>query len=393
MKRFSFVILLLATYASHLCLGQSPVSAPEVAVDYLRDVKPLLQRRCYACHGALQQKAGLRLDTVPLMRQGGDSGSALAADTESTSLLWQRISATSAQERMPPEHEGEAFSAEQLDLLKRWLAAGAPAPVDEQPETDPRQHWAFQPCVPPPLPSVNNNSWVRNPIDLFIADQHARHELQPQNAAPREVLIRRLYLDLIGVPPTPVELARWQNAQSHDWYEMLVNSLLDDPRYGQRWARHWMDVWRYSDWWGLGDQLRNSQKHIWHWRDWIVESLNQDLPYDEMVRLMLAADELAPNDLDQLRASGFMARNYFLFNRHQWMDETIEHVGKAFLGLTFNCAKCHDHKYDPISQTDYYRLRAIFEPYHVRVDMVPEQSNLDIDGIPRPFDGRLDDPT
>jgi hypothetical protein len=135
-----------------------------------------------------------------------------------------------------------------------------------------------------------------------------------------------------------------------------------------------MDVWRFSDWWGLGDQLRNSQLHMWHWRDWIIESLNSDRPYDEMIRQMLAADELDPEDFSDLRATGFLARNYFLFNRNQWMDETIEHVSKAFLGLTINCAKCHDHKFDPIKQTDYYKMRAIFEPYHVRLG--PERKRL-----------------
>ncbi len=135
---------------------------------------------------------------------------------------------------------------------------------------------------------------------------------------------------------------------NYGWYERLTDRLLDDPRYGQRWARHWMDIWRYSDWWGLGEQLRNSQLHMWHWRDWIVESLNKDLAYDEMVRLMLAGDELAPTDADKLRATGYLARNYFLFNRHQWMDETVEHVGKGLLGLTTNCAKCHDHNTTPL---------------------------------------------
>ena len=207
-------------------------------------------------------------------------------------------------------------------------------------------------------------------------------------------MLRRLSLDLIGLPPTAEEIAAFRSRrQRRDWYERAVERLLDDPRHGERWARHWMDIWRYSDWWGLGDQLRNSQKHIWHWRDWIVESLNADTPYDEMVRQMLAADELRPGELTALRATGYLARNYFLFNRNQWMDETVEHVAKGFLGLTINCAKCHDHKYDPITQVDYYRMRAIFEPYHVRVDMVPGEADLTRDGIPRAFDGLLDVPT
>jgi hypothetical protein len=172
-----------------------------------------------------------------------------------------------------------------------------------------------------------------------------------------------------------------------------VTRLLASPQYGERWGRHWMDIWRYSDWWGLGAEVRNSQKHIWHWRDWIVESLNADKGYDQMLREMLAADELYPTDLDKLRATGFLVRQYFKFNRTSWLDETVEHTSKAMLGLTFNCAKCHDHKYDPISQVEYYRLRAIFEPYQIRTDAVPGEINLETDGIPRAYDGNLDAPT
>ena len=147
-------------------------------------------------------------------------------------------------------------------------------------------------------------------------------------------------------------MAACEADKSPQWYERTVQRLLDDPRHGERWARHWMDVWRYSDWWGLGDQLRNSQKHIWHWRDWIIESLNADKGYDQMLREMLAADELYPQDLDRLRATGYLARQYFKFNRTPWLDETIEHTSKAMLGITLNCGKCHDHKYDRFTQLE-----------------------------------------
>lgn len=360
------------------------------SVDYVTEVKPILRERCFACHGALQQQGELRVDTAGWMLQGGDSGSAVVPGSAEQSLLIERVTDPDAGSRMPPE--GEPLTAEQIDLLRRWIASGATAPDDEQPESDPREHWAFQPVVPPPVPSVQQRDWVRNPIDAFIAAEHERLGLEPQREADRLTLIRRLYLDLIGLPPTAEELAAAM-VVSEDWYETLVERLLDDPRHGERWARHWMDIWRYSDWWGLGSQLRNSQQHMWHWRDWIVESLNGDLPYDEMVRLMLAADELAPDDPSRLRATGYLARNFFLFNRHQWMDETVEHVSKGFLGLTMNCSKCHDHKYDPLPQEDYYRLRAFFEPYHVRLDLVPGQTDFDRDGLPRVFDALLDEPT
>lgn len=374
-------------------LVAAPAALRAAAVDYLRDVKPLLQERCYSCHGALKQKKSLRLDTVAAMLKGSSNGPVIQRGEPNQSSIIQRVTASNLEERMPPEHEGEPFTAAQVKLLSDWIAAGAPAPADEKGETDPKDHWAFHECVRPSVPVAANPNWARNPIDAFVAQSHAQHGLQPQAEAPREVLLRRLYLDLIGLPPTRAEIAAASQDRSRHWYEETVQRLLNDPRHGERWARHWMDIWRYSDWWGLGDQLRNSQKHIWHWRDWIIESLNADTPYDEMVRLMLAADELHPNDLDKLRATGFLARNWFLFNRNQWLEETVEHVSKSFFGLTMNCAKCHDHKYDPIPQTDYYRMRAVFEPYHVRLDVVPGEADLAKDGIPRVFDGQLDLPT
>ncbi len=363
--------------------------APDV---YATQIKPLLRGRCFSCHGSLKQEAGLRLDTAVLMVAGGESGPAIVRQDAAKSLLLKRISATDIADRMPPEDEGEPLSAEQIALIRNWITAGATAPSDERPDADPKEHWAFQPVVRPDVPDIKSD-WIRNPIDAFLTQGHLQLGLTPQPPARRILLLRRLHLDLVGIPPTQEEISAFESDTSPEWYENTVKRLLDDPRHGERWARHWMDIWRYSDWWGLGSQLRNSQKHIWHWRDWIVESLNNDAAYDEMVRLMLAADELHPNDLDRLRATGFLARNYFLFNRPQWMAETVEHVSKGFLGLTMNCARCHDHKYDPIEQTDYYRMRAFFEPYHVRLDVVPGESDLALDGIPRVYDGRLDEPT
>lgn len=367
----------------------SRVSA-EGPVDYLTQIKPILRERCFACHGALKQESGLRLDTAAFAIKGGDSGAAIEPFDANVSRLLGRVTATDEGERMPPE--GEPLTGTQVDLLRNWIALGAKGPGDEQPEADPAKHWAFQPIVRPSLPETQSDG-VRSPIDAFLQQRRQQRGVKPQPEAPRIVLLRRLHLDLIGLPPTLEEIAACEADTSPEWYEQTVKRLLEDPRHGERWARHWMDVWRYSDWWGLGDQLRNSQKHIWHWRDWIVESLNDDMPYDEMVRLMLAADESHPNDLGKLRASGYLARNYWLFNRPQWMEETVEHVSKGFLGLTMNCSRCHDHKYDPLNQTDYYRLRAFFEPYHVRLDMVPGEADLTRDGIPRAFDGLLDEPT
>lgn len=365
------------------------------AADYVSGLKPLFRERCYSCHGALQQKGGLRLDTVELMRRGGKSGPALVPGDPDGSELVRRVSTADLDDRMPPEHEGQPFSGEQLGWLREWIRGGAPGPGGETPEADPREHWAFLPVKRPAVPELDpvRRAWVRNPIDAFVAEAHAREGLRPQLEAPRGLLVRRLYVDLVGVPPSGDELDRAMLDAGEGWYERLVDRLLEDPRHGERWARHWMDIWRYSDAWGLGEQHRNSQKHIWHWRDWLVESLNADLAYDEMLRLMLAADETYPTDVGRLRATGFLARNYFLFNRNQWLDETVEHVGKGLLGLTLNCSKCHDHKYDPIPQVEYYRMRAVFEPYHARLDVVPGEPDLGRDGLPRVFDREPETPT
>ncbi len=384
------ISLLIAALTAAIAIASSAFCAEE-RIDYLQHIKPLLVKRCYACHGALKQEAGLRLDTAALALKGGNGGSVITPGNATASILIQRVTASDESERMPPI--GESLKPGELAALRTWINQNAEAPIDEQPESDPRDHWAFRPIVRPPVPQVANPRWVRNPIDAFIAQQHEQFGLTPQSEASHDVLKRRLSFDLVGLPPTQEDSAQRNTSAATEWYERFVQQLLDDPRHGERWARHWMDIWRYSDWWGLGDQLRNSQHHIWHWRDWIVESLNANTPYDEMVRLMLAGDELHPNDLNKLRATGFLARNYFLFNRNHWMDETVEHVSKGFLGLTMNCAKCHDHKFDPITQVDFYRMRAFFEPYHVRLDMVFGEPDLARDGIPRVFDGQLGEPT
>jgi len=362
---------------SVLLASAGPLRAEEGQL-YLEEIKPLLRARCYACHGVLKQESDMRLDTAQQMHDAGilKSGKLLA-----------RVTSDDLDHRMPPE--GEPLEAEQIASIRKWIATGAAVPQDEVAEITPQDHWAFQRIERPALPASD----LDNPIDALLAVKYKQQGLTPQPTGSRLILLRRLYIDLIGIPPTTAEIAAFENDKSPQWYQRVVTRLLDDPRYGERWGRHWMDVWRYSDWWGLGQQLRNSQKHIWHWRDWIVESLNEDMPYDQMVRLMLAGDELHPGDLDKLRGTGYLARNWFLFNRHQWMEETVEHVGKAFLGLTFNCAKCHDHKFDPIAQQDFYRMRAFFEPYHVRTDVLPGEPDVIRDGIPRAFDGELDTPT
>ena len=247
---------------------------------------------------------------------------------------------------------------------------------------------------PIPAPAIAGAA-VGNPIDAFLAAERHARGLTPRPPAEREVLLRRVYLDLIGLAPTPAELAAFLADTSPQAYEKVVDRLLNDPRHGERWARHWMDVWRYSDWagWTGGNQIRDSQPHIWRWRDWIVESLNADKPYDRMIVEMLAADELAPEDTDALRATGFLVRNYKMLSRETWLEDTVNHTTKAFLGVTVGCAKCHNHMSDSISQREYYQIRAIFEPHQVRIDRVPGEFDTKKNGLVRAYDATTNAPT
>ena len=361
----------------------------ESSVDYVRAVKPLLAGKCVACHGALRQEGGLRLDAMAGIRAGGDSGATVVAGQPAESLLLHRVADPNDDGRMPPRDEGERLTAEQLDLLQRWIKGGAEGP-DEPVPPSPREHWAYQPIVASTSfagrPGVKTSGESANPVDTWLAFSAESDHVALPPAASRATLLRRVYLDLVGEPPSREALLRFLSDDRPDAYKRVVDQLLASPAYGERWGRHWMDVWRYSDWAGFGEEIRYGQRHIWHWRDWIVESLNEDKGYDRMILEMLAADELEPANERALRATGFLARNWYKFDRNIWLDDTVEHTCRAFLGVTIRCARCHDHKYDPIGQEEYYRLRAVFEPYGVRTDLPPGQTDANASGLPRAYD-------
>ncbi len=275
----------------------------------------------------------------------------------------------------------DAAELKQLDARHRRYA-----------EFQKRYPWQpFQPVTRPAPPTGEFDAWVKNPIDAFIAAQHQRHDLSPRPEADRATWLRRVSIDLTGLTPTLDELAGFtaDQASEEEARSKVVDRLLASPAYGERWGRHWMDVWRYSDWAGYKAALRRSQRHIWRWRDWIVESLNDDKGYDQMLVEMLAADEIYPEDEDRLRATGYLARSYDIGDRNQWLDDVVSHSSMGFLGITVGCAKCHDHMYDEIAQEDYYRMRAIFEPYWVRTDRVPGELDVMDDGLPRVYDKNL----
>ncbi len=292
------------------------------------------------------------------------------------SLLYQAMAHT-GRSKMPMGKP--QLAAPVVAKIAAWIRAGA--------EAGPAQHWAF---VKPVRKPVSGNA-----VDVYLRAAYKQRGLTPAPEADKRTLLRRVTLDLTGVPPTVEEMQAFLADSRADAYERVVDQLLASSRYGERWGRHWMDVWRYSDWYGYrrSNEVRNSQRHIWQWRDWIVESVNGDKPYDRMVMEMLAGDEMAPGDTKVLRATGYLARNYNRYDRDGWMQDAVDHTAMAFLGVTLKCARCHDHKYDPFSQAEYYQFRAFFEPYEVRIDRVPGETNVDKAGLVRAFDAKAETPT
>jgi hypothetical protein len=357
-------------------------------------VRPILAARCCRCHGPERQQAGLRLDSASAVRKGGTAGAVVVPGDAADSVLIAVLTGAEDRPLMPPS--GRPLDRKEIALLRAWIDAGAAAPPDAH-AADGRaaaaDHWAFRPPAAAPVPAARDPALGRNPVDAFLGSAQEKRGLTPAPPVGPSLLLRRAYVDLIGMPPTREELRAFLDDPAEDAYEKAVDRLLASPQYGERWARHWMDVWRYSDadgrkskkevWW--------SDEHVWRWRDWIVRSLNADMGYDRMVVEMLAGDEAAPGDAGALAATGFLVRNRFILNRNVWLNNTVEHTGKAFLGLTLNCARCHDHKFDPVSQKEYYRFRAFFEPHDVRSE------EMDVEGgrgtVTHAYDARPEAPT
>ena len=380
--------------------------ADEAEELYLKSVKPMLAEKCFACHGVLKAQAGLRLDTVASMVAGGDSGPAIVPGKPHESLILKAV-AGSEELSMPPEGEGAKLKPEEMAMLRQWIDQGAPSPTNESPQENPREFWSYRPVARPMVPNLSDVPAyfpLRSPIDYFVAAEHQRRNLLPAPATSPETWLRRVHLDLTGLPPTAAECAAFLDDFSEAAYERVVDDLLSRPTYGQRWGRHWMDVWRYSDWYGSRgiNEVRYGMRHIWHWRNWIVDSLNRDDGYDRMISMMLAGDELLPDDEGALAATGYLGRNWYKFDRNVWMFDAVEKTAEALTATTLRCARCHDHKYDPISQEEYYRFRAIFEPHQVRTERLSLDAPMEKDatlgqvlaaGIPRVFDQAEDSPT
>jgi mono/diheme cytochrome c family protein len=350
---------LLILFTALLVPARLPAAEP---VDYLRDVKPILAQNCYACHGPDKQRAGLRLDTAAAALHGGNSGPALVPGSSADSLLVKAVTGAGDVKVMPPKEP--RLPAAQIAVLRAWIDGGAKAPPSEIAAAAARsKHWAFQKPVRPAEPAVQDAAWVRNPIDRFILARLEKEGLKPSPEADRLTLLRRVSLDLLGLPPSPEEVEAFLNDSRPDAYERLVERLLASPHYGERWGRHWLDLARYAD--SNGYSI-DAPRSIWKYRDWVIDALNRDLPFDQFTLEQLAGDLLPGATLEQRIATGFH-RNTSIneeggINVEQFRIESIidrvNTTGSVFLGLTVGCAQCHDHKFDPLSQREYYQLFA-----------------------------------
>ena len=322
-------------------------------VDFEFDVLPLLQAHCFRCHGSQKQEAGLRLDRRQAALAGGENGPVMVSGKPAESMLIERIRSTDDSARMPLE--SRQLRDEEISVLERWIAAGMPGLRDVD---DTGQHWAFQPILSPPIPETPGTRWPRNPIDSFIWQQLSRQGLEPAPRAEAQVLARRLFLDLVGIPPTPEQLAAFLDDSSPDAYEQLVDRLLGSPHFGERWGRHWLDVARYADSAGYEADI---PRRIWHYRDWVIRAFNQDKPLDQFVIEQLGGDQLEGATEAMRVATGFHCNAIKDGGvRHESVFDRVNTTGAVFMGLTFECGQCHDHKTDPLTQKEYYQLYAFF---------------------------------
>ncbi len=332
------------------------VRAPRQRPELTAQVGQILAARCVRCHGALKVSGGLRVDTVEALLRGGDSGPAIVPGRPRASLLLARVAA----HEMPKD--GVPLSDGEVALLDEWIdLAAAPRPDGRL-----AVHWAFEPQRLPALPATGH------PIDAFV-DQQLRTAKIRCRAPPaeRRLLLRRLSLDLTGLPPTEDEYRRLMDDAAADSYERAVDRLLASPRYGERWGRHFMDLWRYSSHEHRVDSKNkalHSSPHIWRWRDYLIRALQEDRGLDRMIVEMFAGDQRRDAPDDALAATGYLVRSQNTIDRDSWLTNVVDHAGRAFLGLSLGCARCHDHKFDPISQKEFYQLRSYFEPYVVQTD-------------------------
>lgn len=347
--------VLLLTIALARCSAPAAAQAPPAAaaVDYQRDIRPILSNHCFPCHGTDQEsrQADLRLD----QRDAALAHGAILPGNAADSPLLQRVLSSDPEQHMPPAEFNKPLNQTQQDLLQRWIQQGA----------EYQDHWAFQPLQAPAIPAERSDSWCRGELDAFVLQRLKSAGLEPAPEADRPTLIRRLWQDLLGLLPPPQEVDQFVQDQSPDAWEKLVDRLLQSPHYGERWGRHWLDQARYAD---SNGYTIDGPRVMWPYRDWVISALNQDLPFDQFTIQQLAGDLLPEASLNQRIATGFH-RNTMINEeggvkpdqfRHEALIDRVNTTGAVWLGLTVGCAQCHTHKYDPITHEEYYRLYAFF---------------------------------
>lgn len=364
----SFTAILLA---ATVCPADDKFSSEQIEF-FESQVRPLLVEHCQKCHGPDKEQAGLRLDSRDEALLGGENGPALVPGQPAASRLIEAIRYT-GDTQMPPDGK---LADDKIAVLEKWVTLGAPWPVttslaEEEKLAKQRTHWAFQPVQPVEPPPVSDSDWCLTPVDQFILAKLESQQLSHSLKADRRTLIRRVTYDLTGLPPTPEEVEAFIENDGPAAYSQLIERLLDSPQYGEQWARHWLDVARYSDTKGY---VYGREERVWvHapvYRDWVVQALNSDLPYDKFLTLQIAADQVAPDDQPSQAAMGFLTLGRrFLGITHDIYDDRIDVVTRGTMGLTASCARCHDHKYDPIPTADYYSLYGVF--MNSRESLVP----------------------
>ena len=347
-------------FAAVLVLRTAAAAPAEPAVkpvDFDREIRPILSDNCFACHGPddKQRMAKLRLDTKDGIFADRGGYQVLTPGKAADSKLYQRISAPDKAKRMPPPYADRTLNDKQIELIRRWVDEGAKW------ET----HWAYVPPKRPDLPEVKQKAWPRNPIDNFILARIESDGLKPSPEADKTTLLRRVTFDLTGLPPTPAEVDAFLRDKSPGAYEKVVDRLLASPRYGERMAMHWMDLARYADTHGYHI---DSHREMWHWRDWAIDAFNRNMPFDEFTVEQLAGDLLPHPTLAQRIATGFNRNHMINFEggaipeeyQNEYVVDRVETTSVVWLGMTMGCSRCHDHKYDPIKQKDFYRFYAFF---------------------------------
>ncbi len=401
------VLIALSFLSAWARVSQTPPTASEL---YRQQVAPIFAAHCAGCHGATVQRSGLDLRTEESALRGGVRGPAITPGNPDKSVLLRMIKHLD-DPGMPLG--GDKLPEAQIAIISRWIESlqprtvasaegGAPVRAQGTPITEKdRQFWSFQKPVRPTPPAVRNRRWMRNEIDRFVLARLEQNQLAPSKPADPRVLLRRVYFDLTGLPPSPEEVAAFVRNPSELAYRKVVEHLLASQHYGERWGRHWLDLARYAD--SGGYEFDYDRPHAWRYRDYVIKSFNEDKPYSQFIREQLAADEISPNDAHALIATGFCRNGPTVDNavneetRMDELDDMVTTTSSVFLGLTVGCARCHDHKYDPIPQKDYYRMQAIFFPFEKKEQaLVPKAEeeafkarNKEIDLLVRPLRAKI----